>query len=106
MSLDVTLILNGEDVYSANITHNLTEMADNAKIYRHLWRPEEVGISKAKEMIQPLIEGLMRLHNEPEYFKSFNSPNGWGTYENFITFVEKYVLACIQYQEASIDVCR
>ncbi len=31
------------EVYSANITHNLGEMADKAGIYYALWRPEEKG---------------------------------------------------------------
>ena len=41
MSLDV--MLNGavgDELYSANITHNLTGMADAAGIYMHLWRPQ------------------------------------------------------------------
>ena len=36
-----------EGAYSANITHNLGKMAEEAGIYKHLWRPEEIGITKA-----------------------------------------------------------
>lgn len=46
MSLDV--YLEGppvpQDVFWANITHNLGRMADEAGIYKHLWRPEEIGM--------------------------------------------------------------
>ena len=35
------------EVYSANITHNLNTMADEAGIYKHLWRPDEIKITKA-----------------------------------------------------------
>lgn len=45
MSLDVYLkAVRPAEVFSANITHNLGAMAEAAGIYRHLWRPEEVGV--------------------------------------------------------------
>lgn len=62
MSLDVYLRLdNGNEVYDANITHNLNTMAEEAGIYKHLWRPEELGITKAKDLIEPLAEGLAKM---------------------------------------------
>ena len=50
----VTLDEESDYVYSANITHNLTKMADEAGIYECLWRPEEIGITKAGQLIEPL----------------------------------------------------
>src|SRR6185437_6923036 len=47
--------------YSANITHNLGKMADVAEVYKPLWRPDEVGITHARQLIEPLTEGLRRL---------------------------------------------
>jgi len=95
-----------QEVFSANITHNLTEMAGEAKIYKHLWRPEELDIKFACELIAPLWEGLQRLKDFPEEFKKFNPTNGWGTYEGLISFVEGYLEACIQYPDALIDISR
>ena len=95
-----------ECVYDANITHNLGDMAGKAGIYYHLWRPEEIGITKAGELIEPLTEGLKKLKKNPEYYKQFNSPNGWGMYEHFIPFVEGYLDACKEYPESTIIVCR
>lgn len=44
MSLDVYLTaVRPTEVFSANITHNLGEMADKAGIYKACWRPEEIG---------------------------------------------------------------
>jgi len=103
-----------ETIYSANITHNLGEMADKAGIYEALWRPhrlkegynipeedhhaewefEDNSITLAKEIIPLLEKGLADLKNRPEYFKKYNSPNGWGMYEHFVPFVEKYLEAC------------
>jgi hypothetical protein len=52
MSLDVWLTATRPcEVYSDNITHNLGEMADAAGIYKALWRPEEIGITKAAELV-------------------------------------------------------
>lgn len=56
-------------VYSANITHNLGKMATAVGIYRHLWRPEELGIIKAKDLIEPLRVGLLTLQATSKTFK-------------------------------------
>jgi hypothetical protein len=94
------------EVYTANITHNLNKMAEEVGIYKHLWRPEEINITKAKELIDPLREGLHRLKLDPERYKKFDSENGWGTYELFIKFVENYLNACYKYPESEISVSR
>ena len=120
MSLDVKLLRercisydkgktytkDNEEVYSANITHNLGEMARYAGIYKALWRPEEIGKVKASEIIDLLEKGLVDLKARPEYFKQFNSPNGWGMYEHFVPFVEEYLKACREYPDAFIEVSR
>jgi len=95
-----------ELVYSANITHNLSEMAAAAGIYKALWRPEEIGATKAIEIIELLENGLADLKARPDYFKKFNSPNGWGMYEHFVPFVEEYLAACKEYPESIIEVSR
>lgn len=93
-------------VYDSNITHNLGRMADAAGIYDHLWRPEELGITKAADLIHPLEVGLIRLKNNPEHFQKFNASNGWGMYEQFVQWVEEYLQACKEYPEASVRVSR
>lgn len=95
-----------EYVYDANITHNLNTMAQEAGIYMHLWRPEEIGITKAEELIEPLREGLHLLKMDPERFKKFNPDNGWGSYEGLVKFVENYLNACYENREALIEVSR
>ena len=103
MRLDVTLT---ERVYTANITHNLNLMAEEAGIYKALWRPEEEGYYHAKDLIEPLTKGLAQLTSDPERFKAFNSPNGWGMYEHFVPFVAKYLEACVAHPEATVDANR
>ena len=107
MSLDVYLTATRPtDVYSANITHNLNKMAEAAGIYEALWRPEEIGITQAGQLIEPLSIGLEKLKADPMYYSQFNAVNGWGTYENFVQFVEKYLEACQANPDAQVSVCR
>jgi len=94
------------EVYSGNITHNLNWMASEAGIYEHLWRPDEIEIKQAKELIEPLGEGLALLKSEPDRFKEFNPENGWGDYDGLIEFVEGYLDACKEYPEATVSVSR
>lgn len=96
----------GECVYDANITHNLNTMADRAGIYKHLWRPEEINITKAKELIKPIQKGLDDMKKRPEYYKRFDSPNKWGTYKDFIPWIEDYLEACIKYPNSDIHISR
>jgi hypothetical protein len=91
----------GGAVYSDNITHNLTSMANAAGIYEHLWRPEEIGVTHAAQLIEPLAAGLELLRSDPPRFRSFNASNGWGLYENFVPFVERYLDACRRYPTAT-----
>lgn len=104
MSLDVYLKgVRFVEIYEANITHNLTEMADKAGIYKHLWCPEEIKITKAKQLIEPLRKGLKKLRDKPEKFIKYNPSNGWGTYEGLVSFVEDYLSACIENPEATVE---
>ena len=93
-------------VYQANITHNLNRMADAAGIYKPLWRPDELEITRAEELIEPLSSGLEALKSNPERFEELNPENGWGTYEGLVQFVENYLGACRQYPQATVSVWR
>jgi len=93
-------------VYRANITHNLNRMAQEAGLYEALWRPEEVGITTAQQLIAPLTAGLERLEADPAYFMTFNPANGWGSYEILLKFIQEYLFACQDYPEAEVSVSR
>ncbi len=107
MSLDVYLeIPEPTVIYSANITHNLNQMADAAGIYKHLWRPDELGIKKASELIAPLSEGLQKLVASPQEYKKYNPQNGWGDYDKLVSFVKDYIKACVENPNADVRVSR
>jgi len=95
-----------EEMFEANITHNLGEMADKAGIYEACWRPENIGAKKAKDILPILEKGYEDLKARPDYYKQFDSPNGWGLYEHFLPWVESYMNACKEYPETEIFVSR
>lgn len=95
-----------EQLWWRNITHNLNRMAEAAGIYRHTWRPEEIPITSAGELVEPLKEGLKRLLETPEEFTRFNPGNGWGSYEALVDFLKDYISACETHPEATVEVSR
>ena len=105
MSLDITLtVMKPTEIYEANITHNLGKMADEAGIYQCLWHPEKLDIKYAKELIKPLEDGIKKMKEKPEFYKKFDAKNGWGTYRDFLPWLEKLLQACIENPEAQISV--
>ena len=103
---DPTATYDVQSLYDSDITHNLNEMAREAGIYEALWRPEIIAAVYAKDIIDIVEKGLNKLKACPEHFMKFNSPNGWGTYKNFVPFVQNYLDALIKYPDAKIEVCR
>jgi len=118
MSLDVTLfkcikcpdcgcaIESGEELFDANITHNLNKMAEAAGIYMEVWRPEEIGIDRAHQLISPLKKGLRKLKENPGFYRILESANGWGKYDNFVLWLEEYLKACKNNPDAFVKVNR
>lgn len=93
-------------VFDYNITHNLGSMASAAGVYQALWRPEEVPANKAGDLIELLSSGLHRLTINPDEYKKFNPPNGWGSYDGLVRFVESYLNACKEFPDAGISISR
>ena len=119
-----TLLPENELIYSGNITHNLNKMAMEAGIYKAVWRPYELHINfdkgkednqdyiyefedettvKAKDVFLIIENGFRDMKKRPEHYKKFDSPNGWGLYENFIPFLSEYLDALRKYPEAIIE---
>lgn len=93
-------------LYHSNITHNMGHMATEAQIYDVLWRPDEIGLTKAHEIVSQLWQGLQELRNRPDVYKKYNPENNWGSYESLVEFVQEYLIACIVYPDAKIEVSR
>jgi hypothetical protein len=116
MSLDITLTqLQPVSVFDTNITHNLGKMASQVQIewngisctlYQVLWRPDELGFTQASEISELLDFGWNELLANPEKFKEYNPPNGWGNYDNLCNFVYQYRNACWDNPNAQIEISR
>lgn len=107
MSLDVYLKAPRlVSVFEANVTHNLGAMAEEAGIYRCLWRPDEIGITRARQLVEPLRAGLALLKAQPDRFRKLDPDNGWGRYVDFVPWVEQYLAACEENPEALVEVSR
>lgn len=115
---------NNEVVYETNFTHNAGRVAAEVDLYIPIWRPyllrtnkefknyeEELDFENsqtilADEIISHLEKGLKLLKSNPTYYRTFDPSNGWGKYDDFVPFVEKYLKACKEYPESIIEVSR
>ncbi len=104
MSLDFYLTQDGETILDLNITHNLNKMAVAAGIYKVLWHPDEIGITKANQCIDPLKAGLIELVTNKRKYEKFNPSNGWGSYEGLVSFVINVLAACCDHPDSDVRV--
>jgi len=110
MSLDITLsteVDTGGDeltyvmLADKNITHNLAEMARELGVYKQVWRGN--GIDKAGDLVPFIEKAIMQMKEKPEYFKQFSADNGWGTYEQFLPWLEELLIDCKAHPKADIS---
>jgi hypothetical protein len=92
-----------EYVFERNITHNLGEMARHAYLYESLWCSDG---KTAGELINEVTERLFILKQQARHFKQFNPANGWGCYEDLVSFTEAFLVACQVYPEAIVEVSK
>lgn len=96
----------GGEVYSQNITHNLTRMASEAGVYEILWHPETAEIERAEQLIAPLEAAIAAMKADPARFEKHNAPNGWGLYKHFVPWLERLLAACRQFPSARVHASR
>lgn len=113
MSLDIYLKRREPVVvFEENITHNLGLMAKEVKVsngwtlYQMMWHPDEIGVTKAEQLIEPLREAHTIMIRDQARLEQFNPANGWGNYENLHDTVQQYLNACIRHPDAVVEVSR
>lgn len=126
MGLDIYLVKpDGEEIDTeVQLTHNLRDMAVEADVYKALWRPylltkhpdfkdhieeyqyEEQTVVTALDVLPYLTQGLLTLLSDAERFRKLNPPNGWGSYENLVNELCKYIAICNQYPNFRVRPCR
>jgi len=93
-------------LFHGNVTHNLTAMAEDARLYDAVWRPDENNIKYASQLISILNKGLIFLHKNRTKLERLNPENGWGSYESFLIFISDYLEACEKYPKSIVTVWR
>jgi len=93
-------------IWAIGITHNLTAMAEAAGLYECMWRPDEIGITLANQMIEPLRGGIAVLKQDKEKLEQLNPENGFGSYEILLSVAKRYLAACEENPNAEVEVSR
>ena len=76
--------------YYGNITYNVCNMLEVAFGKNHLKKWNNLSCNK---FIKDLENGYKDMKKNPEKYKKYNSPNGWGTYESTLNAIEKLYIA-------------
>lgn len=107
MSLDILLLdatMTPPHVcYGASLPQSLIPMARAAGLYEVLWTPAQAGIHRAGDLRQPLRSGWGTLRLEEKRCRIVTPAEGWGTYEELVTFVRELLMACQRTPEAVVQ---
>ena len=107
MSLDFSLYaVRRTEVFDTNFTHNAVKMAAAAGIYDCLWRAPENNFTHAHQITETLRLGIEQMKADPEKFRALEAENGWGTFRQFLPWVEKIHAACVENPDAEIETSR
>jgi len=96
VSLDVDLrIQTGPDmshtVYSGNYTHNVSPMWHRAGCLDVLYESRGAAVPD----VLPVLEAaLIAMRSEPDAYRAMNPPNGWGSYDGAIAWLDRLVSEC------------
>jgi len=91
------------EIYSRNITHNLTGMWNKAGIYDSLYNSHRM---RPKEIIGLLRSGLAHMEDNPAEYRLLEPENGWGSYENALEFLRDVIAICSRYPNATIGISK
>ena len=86
--------------FTANITSNLTSMF----IALPSGDISEWNNKRAKELIEPIKKSIQALRSNPQAYRKYESPNGWGTVKGTIYFLEKCLLSFMLDEDAIIQI--
>lgn len=93
-------------IWAIGVTHNLTAMAEAAGLYKCMWRPDEMCITLASQMIEPLEKGIDAMIKNKEWLQTMNPENGWGSYDILLSVAQRYLAACVENPNAEVEVSR
>lgn len=92
-----------EELFWANITHNVSRMWTAAGVRDALYDSEGW---RAGDIIGTLTEGVAAMERDPPRFRALSAPNGWGTYEQALPWLRKVLAACVEHPDGVIHISR
>jgi hypothetical protein len=92
--------------FRKSVTHNLVPMAKACGCYTYVWRPEEVGIHFAYQMLHMLRSAIKYASSNPKILSEHNPYNDWGNYDVFLMFLQDYLKGCERYPATRIHISR
>ena len=101
MSLDFTLKIGNEEIFDANITHNVVSMWEKAGCCEALYKSDG---QKAMDVRDIIVDAVVDMMKHKAEYKKLDSPNGWGIYEDAFKFLLSVAVACCDFPEAIIGV--
>lgn len=92
-----------QELFSTNITHNLTGMWRAAGFYDELYNSEGKTCAEVVEAIQ---NGYQDMRDHPEKYRQYSAKNGWGTYEQALPWLEKLIREFERYPKGRIHISK
>ncbi len=87
-----------DELWTKNITHNLSEMAEHVIINDQinlcdlLWKPKDNGFDIVTQIYIDYISNALRiLKSKKKELEKFNPKNNWGNYDLLLDFVNEYM---------------
>lgn len=80
-------------LYSCNITHNISKMWRESGCYNVIYSDNQIP---SEEAIPVLKNALEYFNKNKKTLEKFNSPNGWGNYDNAHNFLSNLLNECIK----------
>lgn len=82
--------------YDGNITYNVCKMLEVAFGESHLKKWNNLS---CEDFFRDLEKGYIDMIRNPEKYRKYNSPNGWGTYETTLSTIKELYESIQRYAE-------
>jgi hypothetical protein len=105
MSYDIYLMINtgieeAEVKYVGNITYNIAPMVKKACGMTFLDMEGKI----ATEVAQILKKGMVAMIERPEEFEALNPDNGWGNFEDLLSYMKLFWSLCRKHPSCVVEV--
>lgn len=79
-------------VFDRNYTYNIAKIAKEAG-----FSVNDFDGKNGAEIVAILDPAIERMNKNPDHFRQFNPPNGWGDFDSFVGLLEILLAHCHEY---------